>query len=94
MSRSDGAASWRPDCTHWAASNSSRSAVSVARLSLGALRRFWHPEKGTTTSRMGPPLKLPAHLLAIDEDVLISLGAVYSTPWKYPWRCVIDESPV
>ncbi|KAK4510779.1 Flap-structured DNA-binding and RNA-binding protein [Mucor velutinosus] len=44
-------------------SNSSRSAAPVARLSLGALRRYWHPAKGTITSRMGPPLKLPAHLL-------------------------------
>ncbi|KAK4516818.1 uncharacterized protein ATC70_011797 [Mucor velutinosus] len=51
------------NCTHWTVSNSSRSAAPVARLSLGALRRYWHPAKGTITSRMGPPLKLPAHLL-------------------------------
>ncbi|KAK4512210.1 uncharacterized protein ATC70_011801 [Mucor velutinosus] len=63
MPRSDGATSWMPDCTHWTVSNSSRSAAPVARLSLGALRRYWHPAKGTITSRMGPPLKLPAHLL-------------------------------
>ncbi|KAK4521256.1 Transcription factor spt8 [Mucor velutinosus] len=53
--RSDGATSWMPDCTHWTVSNSSRSAAPVARLSLGALRRYWHPAKGTITSRMGPP---------------------------------------
>ncbi|KAK4521255.1 uncharacterized protein ATC70_013200 [Mucor velutinosus] len=199
MPRSDGATSWMPDCTHWTVSNSSRSAAPVARLSLGALRRYWHPAKGTITSRMGPPLKLPAHLLlspaswrlfwslempakaftpwwrllhdrvphrswchrimpskvlspacalcgfstedlyhfvvgchvksffwqdvvsllslqellpsassiwlalttfcsgsdllVIDEDVLIALGAAYSTLWKYHWRCVIDEEP-
>ncbi|CAO3630098.1 unnamed protein product [Mucor fragilis] len=199
MPHSDGATSWMPDCTHWTVSNSSRSAVSVARLSLGALRRYWHPAKDIITSRMGPPLRLSTHLLlspaswrlfwsleipakaftlwwrllhgrvshrswchkvmptkvlspacalcgyhtedlyhfvvgchfkssfwqavvsllslqellpsdssiwlalttlcngsdlmVIDEDVLVVLGAAYSTLWKYHWRCVIDEEP-
>jgi hypothetical protein len=199
MPRSDGANSWMPDCSHWTVSNSSRSAVPVARLSLGALRRSWHPKKDIITSRMGPPLNLDTHLLlspaswrvfwslkmpakaftpwwrllhnrvatrswcygakfklvlspvcalcgsesenlyhfvvgclhksffwrdvvsllslqellpsdasiwlaltsfcsgddlvVIDEDVLVALGAAYSTLWKYHWRCVIDEEP-
>ncbi|KAG1081601.1 hypothetical protein G6F42_022892 [Rhizopus arrhizus] len=29
----------------------------------------------------------------INEDVLVALGATYSTLWKYHWRCVIDEEP-
>jgi hypothetical protein len=32
-------------------------------------------------------------LQVIDEDVLVALGATYSTLWKYHWRCVIDEEP-
>ncbi|OAD02732.1 hypothetical protein MUCCIDRAFT_109567 [Mucor lusitanicus CBS 277.49] len=32
-------------------------------------------------------------LVVIDEDVLVALGAAYSTLWKYHWRCVIDEEP-
>ncbi|GAN09876.1 hypothetical protein MAM1_0300c09409 [Mucor ambiguus] len=32
-------------------------------------------------------------LVVIDEDVLVALGAAYSTLWKYHWRCVIDEKP-
>ncbi|KAL7327216.1 hypothetical protein PS15p_209438 [Mucor circinelloides] len=32
-------------------------------------------------------------LQVIDEDVLVALGAAYSTLWKYHWRCVIDEEP-
>ena len=199
MPPSDGATSWMPDCSHWTISNLSRSFVSVSRrLSLGALRRYWHPAKNIITSRMGPPLRLSAHfllspaswrlfwslempakaftpwwrllhgrvahrswchhivptkvlspicalcgsfeedlyhfvvgchvkslfwqdvvsllslqellpsdasiwmalttlrstaLLVIDEDVLVVLGAIYSTLWKYHWRCVIDEEP-
>ncbi|OAC98618.1 hypothetical protein MUCCIDRAFT_115540 [Mucor lusitanicus CBS 277.49] len=169
MPRSDGADSWMPDCSHWTVSNSSRSAVPVARLSLLDI----------ITSRLGPPLNLDTHLLlspaswcvfwslkmpakaftpwwrllhnrvatrfwcytakfklvlspvcalcgsesenlyhfvvelllpsgtsiwmaltsfcsgddlvVIDEDVLVALGAAYSTLWKYHWRCVIDE---
>ncbi|KAG2198156.1 hypothetical protein INT46_000593 [Mucor plumbeus] len=34
------ATSWLPDCSYWAVSNSSRSSVSIANVSLGALRRF------------------------------------------------------
>ncbi|EPB84971.1 hypothetical protein HMPREF1544_08249 [Mucor circinelloides 1006PhL] len=33
------------------------------------------------------------YLQVIDEDVLVALGAAYSTLWKYHWRCVIDEEP-
>ncbi|KAI8639608.1 hypothetical protein BD408DRAFT_435042 [Parasitella parasitica] len=62
MPRSDGASSWMPDCSHWTISNSSRSSVPVARLSLNALRRYWHPAKDIITSRMGPPLLLSVHL--------------------------------
>ncbi|KAI8635792.1 hypothetical protein BD408DRAFT_463776 [Parasitella parasitica] len=62
MPRSDGASSWMPDCSHWTISNSSRSSVPVARLSLNTLRRYWHPAKDIITSRMGPPLCLPIHL--------------------------------
>ena len=199
MPPSDGASTWMPDCSHWVISNSSRSSVPLARLSLGALRRYWHPSKDVITTRMGPPLRLPAHLRlspvswrlfwslempakaftpwwrllhdrvatrswchkivpdkvpspvcalcglfeedlyhfvvgcqlkswfwqdvvsllslqellpsddsiwlaltslcssgdlqVIDEDVLVALGATYSTLWKYHWRCVIDEEP-
>ncbi|OAC97593.1 hypothetical protein MUCCIDRAFT_157605 [Mucor lusitanicus CBS 277.49] len=32
-------------------------------------------------------------LVVIDEEVLVALGAAYSTLWKYHWRCVIDEEP-
>ncbi|GAN01435.1 hypothetical protein MAM1_0007c00868 [Mucor ambiguus] len=32
-------------------------------------------------------------LVVIDEDVLVALGAAYSTIWKYHWQCVIDEEP-
>ncbi|KAL7311904.1 hypothetical protein PS15m_009614 [Mucor circinelloides] len=32
-------------------------------------------------------------LQVIDEDVLVALGAAYSTLWKHHWRCVIDEEP-
>ena len=28
-----------------------------------------------------------------DEDILVALSAVYSTLWKYHWRCVIDTGP-
>ncbi|KAL7336237.1 hypothetical protein PS15p_201597 [Mucor circinelloides] len=181
MPPADGASSWMPDCSHWVISNSSRSSVPLARLSLGALRRYWHPSKDVITTRMGPPLRLPVHLRlspvswrlfwslempakaftpwwrllhdrvatrswchkivpdkvlspvcalcglfeedlyhfvvgcqlkswfwqdvvslflcssgdlqVIDEDVLVALGATYSTLWKYHWRCVIDEEP-
>ncbi|CEP08480.1 hypothetical protein, partial, partial [Parasitella parasitica] len=62
MPPSDGASSWMPDCSHWSISNSSRSSVSMARVSLGALRRYWHPARATITSRMGPPFSLPVHL--------------------------------
>ena len=31
--------------------------------------------------------------LDLDDDVLVVLGAVYSTLWKYHWRCVIDIEP-
>ncbi|CEP10371.1 hypothetical protein [Parasitella parasitica] len=62
MPHSDVATSGLPDCSHGIVSNFSRSSVSTSRLTLGALRRYWHPSRETITSRMGPPLNLPAHL--------------------------------
>ncbi|CEP09889.1 hypothetical protein [Parasitella parasitica] len=32
-------------------------------------------------------------MVILDEDVLVSLGAPYSTLWKYHWRCVINTEP-
>ncbi|GAN05533.1 hypothetical protein MAM1_0094c05004 [Mucor ambiguus] len=51
------------DCTHWAIFNSSRPTVPITRLSLGALRRYWYPAKGTITSRMGPLIQLSVSVL-------------------------------
>ena len=62
-SHSDGADSWMPNCSHWSISNSSRSSVSIAHVSLEALRRYWHPGRDSFTSRIGPPFKPPTHLL-------------------------------
>ncbi|CEP10397.1 hypothetical protein [Parasitella parasitica] len=189
---------WMPDCSHWTISNSSCSSVSVARLSLGALRRYWHPARDIITCRMGPPLLLPVYLrlrppswrlfwslplpakafkpwwrllhdriahrswchritqdkvpspvcalcgvdtkdlyhfvvgyslkaefwrgivfllslrdllpsspsiwcaqtsfctqemIELDEEVLVALGAAFTTLWKYHWRCAIDSEP-
>ncbi|KAG2199262.1 hypothetical protein INT46_008804, partial [Mucor plumbeus] len=92
MPRSVGATSWLPDCSHWCISNSSRSSVPVARISLGALRRYWHPVRNTITSRIGPPLKLPSHLLLSPASWRLfwslSLPAKAFTPW---WRLLHDR---
>ncbi|KAI8640306.1 hypothetical protein BD408DRAFT_348352, partial [Parasitella parasitica] len=92
MPRSDGASSWMPDCSHWTISNSSRSSVPVARLSLNALRRYWHPAKDIITSRMGPPLCLPVHLRLSPPSWRLfwslDLPAKAFTPW---WRLLHDR---
>ncbi|KAG2212920.1 hypothetical protein INT46_010476 [Mucor plumbeus] len=92
MPRSVGATSWLPDCSHWCISNSSRSSVPVARISLGALRRYWHPVRDTITSRIGPPLKLPSHLLLSPASWRLfwslSLPAKAFTPL---WRLLHDS---
>ena len=90
--RSAVATSWLPDCSHWTVSNSSRSSVSVASVSLGALRRFWHPSKDVITSRMGPPLLLPTHLRIQPPSWRLfwslPLPAKAFTPW---WRLLHDR---
>ncbi|KAI8635770.1 hypothetical protein BD408DRAFT_321866, partial [Parasitella parasitica] len=83
---------WMPDCSHWKVSNSSRSSVLLARLSLKALRRYWHPARDTITSRMGPPLQLPAHLRLRPSSWRLfwslPLPAKPFTPW---WRLLHDR---
>ena len=32
-------------------------------------------------------------LIELDENVLVALGAAFTTLWKYHWRCVIDTEP-
>ena len=90
--RSAVATSWLPDCSHWTVSNSSRSSVSVASISLGALRRFWHPSKDVITSRMGPPLLLPPHLRIQPSSWRLfwslPMPAKAFTPW---WRLLHDR---
>lgn len=33
------------------------------------------------------------NMLDLDDDVLVVLGAAYSTLWEYHWECVIDTEP-
>jgi len=92
MPRSAIAASWLPDCSHWSISNSSRSSVPISRISLGALRRYWHPARATITTRMGSPLRLPTHLLLSPASWRLfwslPLPAKAFTPW---WRLLHDR---
>ncbi|KAG2189676.1 hypothetical protein INT46_007161, partial [Mucor plumbeus] len=74
-------------------SNSSRSSVPIARISLGALRRYWHPTKATITTRMGSPLRLPTHLLLSSSSwrlfwSSVPLPAKAFTTW---WRLLHDR---
>lgn len=32
-------------------------------------------------------------MIELEEDVLVVLGAAFTTLWKYHWRCVIDTEP-
>ena len=92
MPRSAIVASWLPDCSHWSISNSSRSSVPIARISLGTLRRYWHPARASITTRMGSPLRLPTHLLLSPSSWLLfwtlPLPSKAFTPW---WHLLHDR---
>ncbi|CEP11174.1 hypothetical protein [Parasitella parasitica] len=92
MPYSNVATSRLPDCSQWTISNSSRSSVSVSRLTLGALRRYWHPAREIITSRMGRPLSLPAPLRLRPASWRLfwslELPAKAFIPW---WRLIHDR---
>jgi hypothetical protein len=52
-----------PSTRHWTVPSGPSSVVSVAKLSLGVLRRFWHADHSVVSARPGPPLAVASHLL-------------------------------
>ncbi|KAI8645427.1 hypothetical protein BD408DRAFT_411890 [Parasitella parasitica] len=81
-----------PDCSHWTISDSSRSFVPVARLSLNALRRYWYPARNIIISHLGPPLCLPVYLRLSPSSWRLfwslDLPAKAFTSW---WRLLHDR---
>ena len=52
----DGATSWLPPTRHWRIPTSSRKSSTIACVSLGALRRYWHQDQALLLSPPHPPM--------------------------------------
>jgi endonuclease/exonuclease/phosphatase family metal-dependent hydrolase len=91
VSRS-GASSWMPSTRHWTVPSGPSSVVSVVKLPLGVLRRFWHADHSVVSARPGPPLAVASHLLLrpFFWRLFWSLPMVAKafTPW---WRLLHDK---
>jgi hypothetical protein len=87
-----GATSWLPLTSHWTVPSGSSSEVAISKLSLGALRRYWHADYSVICTRPGPPLVLTPHLLLrpFFWRLFWSLPMVAKafTPW---WRLLHDK---
>jgi hypothetical protein len=56
LAPSPGATAWLPSCPHWCLPTGGNHSVMVSRLSLGALRRYWHKDSSFMLTPPHPPM--------------------------------------
>jgi hypothetical protein len=86
------ATSWLSSTAHWTVPSGPSSEVAISKLSLGALRRYWHVDHSVISNSPGPPLVV-AHSLRLRPffwRLFWSLPMVSKafTPW---WRLLHDK---
>jgi hypothetical protein len=76
-----------PSFDHWKIATGPRSTATMSKISLGALRRYWHPSSTLLRGPVHPPMRRPPHLLlapALWRDFWsLCMPAKAFTPW---WR--------
>jgi hypothetical protein len=85
--------SWLPNTAHWTIPVTSKMVVSIRKIPLGVLRRFWHPEYASLVMhRPYPPAAMSAHVLLRPFFWRLfwslPMPAKAFTPW---WRLLHDR---